>query len=56
MRSLCQRDRDALVAREEHIYSGVLDLSCTHIAQKGLRIGEGGVFEKRQPNICTNAQ
>jgi len=22
----------------------------------GLRIGDGGAFEKRQPNICTNAQ
>jgi len=22
----------------------------------GLRIGDGGGFEKRPPNICTNAQ
>jgi len=26
------------------------------IAGNGLRIGDGGAFEKRQPNICTNAQ
>ena len=26
------------------------------IAANGLRIGDGGAFEKRQPNICTNAQ
>jgi hypothetical protein len=26
------------------------------IAANGLRIGDGGGFEKRQPNICTNAQ
>ena len=24
--------------------------------RKRLRIGDGEVFEKRQPNICTNAQ
>jgi len=23
--------------------------------KNGLRIGDGGAFEKRQPNICTNA-
>jgi len=26
------------------------------IADNGLRIGDGGAFEKPQPNICTNAQ
>lgn len=26
------------------------------MAGNGLRIGDGGAFEKRQPNICTNAQ
>lgn len=26
------------------------------VAANGLRIGEGRAFEKRQPNICTNAQ
>jgi hypothetical protein len=26
------------------------------LATNGLRIGDGGAFEKRQPNICTNAQ
>ena len=26
------------------------------ISHNGLRIGDGGAFEKRQPNICTNAQ
>jgi hypothetical protein len=26
------------------------------LAGNGLRIGDGGAFEKRQPNICTNAQ
>jgi len=26
------------------------------IATNGLRIGDGGAFEKRQPNISTNAQ
>jgi hypothetical protein len=26
------------------------------IAFNGLRIGDGGAFEKRQPNISTNAQ
>jgi hypothetical protein len=26
------------------------------LAPNGLRIGDGGAFEKRQPNICTNAQ
>jgi hypothetical protein len=26
------------------------------IAYNGLRIGDGGAFEKRQLNICTNAQ
>jgi hypothetical protein len=26
------------------------------ISANGLRIGDGGAFEKRQPNICTNAQ
>jgi hypothetical protein len=26
------------------------------IAANGLRIGDGGAFKKRQPNICTNAQ
>jgi len=25
-------------------------------ATNGLRIGDGGAFEKRQPNICTNAK
>ena len=28
-------------------------LGMTH---NGLRIGDGGAFEKCQPNICTNAQ
>ena len=27
-----------------------------YIAYNGLRIGDGGAFEKRQPKICTNAQ
>jgi hypothetical protein len=26
------------------------------IFPNGLRIGDGGAFEKRQPNICTNTQ
>jgi hypothetical protein len=26
------------------------------LAANGLRIGDGGAFEKRQPNISTNAQ
>jgi hypothetical protein len=26
------------------------------ITANGLRIGDGGGFENRQPNICTNAQ
>jgi len=26
------------------------------IAHNGLRIGDGGAFEKRLPNICTNAR
>jgi len=26
------------------------------IATNGLRIGDGGAFEKRQLNICTNAR
>jgi hypothetical protein len=26
------------------------------VAYNGLRIGDGGAFEKRQPNICTNTQ
>jgi hypothetical protein len=26
------------------------------VAHNGLRIGDGGAFGKRQPNICTNAQ
>jgi len=26
------------------------------MAANGLRIGDGGAFGKRQPNICTNAQ
>jgi len=26
------------------------------VATNGLRIGDGGAFEKRQPNICTNTQ
>jgi len=26
------------------------------MAHNGLRIGDGGAFEKRQPNTCTNAQ
>jgi hypothetical protein len=26
------------------------------VAANGLRIGDGGAFRKRQPNICTNAQ
>ena len=26
------------------------------VADNVLRIGDGGAFEKRQPNICTNAQ
>jgi len=26
------------------------------ITANGLRIGDGGAFEKRQPQICTNAQ
>jgi len=26
------------------------------VAHNGLRIGDGGAFEKRQSNICTNAQ
>jgi hypothetical protein len=26
------------------------------LAHNGLRIGDGGAFEKRQPNISTNAQ
>jgi hypothetical protein len=26
------------------------------IADYGLRIGDGGAFEKRQLNICTNAR
>ena len=25
------------------------------LVYNGLRIGDGGAFEKRQPNICTNA-
>ncbi len=25
------------------------------MAHNGLRIGDGGAFGKRQPNICTNA-
>ncbi len=27
-----------------------------HMTPNGLRIGDGGAFEKLQPNICTNAQ
>jgi hypothetical protein len=30
--------------------------SCSGITHNGLRIGDGGAFEKRQPNISTNAQ
>jgi len=26
------------------------------ITPNGLRIGDGGAFEKRLPNICTNAR
>jgi hypothetical protein len=26
------------------------------LTPNGLRLGDGGAFEKRQPNICTNAQ
>jgi hypothetical protein len=26
------------------------------LAGNGSRIGDGGAFEKRQPNICTNAK
>jgi len=26
------------------------------VTDNGLRIGDGGAFEKRQPNICTNAR
>jgi len=29
---------------------------CFKMPYNGLRIGDGGAFEKRQPNICTNAQ
>ncbi len=38
--------------------SVVVLLSCRlfTLAGNGLRIGDGGVFEKRQLNICTNAQ
>jgi len=31
-------------------------VSVLKMTHNGLRIGDGGVFEKRQPNICTNAQ
>jgi hypothetical protein len=33
----------------------LFELSFTMTAN-GLRIGDGGAFEKRQPNISTNAQ
>jgi len=44
-----------LVCRENqmcHLRVGCL-FTLTH---NGLRIGDGGEFEKRQPNICTNAK
>ena len=32
------------------------EYALSNIAANGLRIGDGGAFEKHQPNICTNAQ
>jgi hypothetical protein len=31
-------------------------VSSVRLAYNGLRIGDGGAFEKRLPNICTDAQ